>query len=276
MSVKSETNSATDFKILITAQEAYPELEKRCLSAETEIMMCFRVFDPWTRLRSVEAREIGKTWVDLIEHLLRRGIRMHLTISDFDPVALPDAHRDTWAAVRALHAAGELSGRPELLTARALMHPARLGWLPRTLLWPRAWIERNKTAERLNALPLPQRDHYLREAPRLRSSLRAKAKRLAARIWPVPHLYPATHHQKLAVIDRERLYIGGLDLNERRYDDPEHDRAADNTWHDVQISMQGPAAKAALLHLQTFEAVTPGATPPELTGIIRTVSRKRR
>lgn len=276
MSVKSETSSSQGFKILITAQEAYPEFERLCLAARVEITMCFRVFDPWTRLRSPAAREIGVTWVDLIEHLLRQGVRIHIDISDFDPVALPDAHRDTWAAVRALHAAGELSGRPDLLRARAVMHPARLGWLPRLLLWPRAWLEQNQTAERLNTLPPPQRDHYLREAPRLRTRLRAKAARLVARVWPVPHLSPATHHQKLAVIDGKTLYIGGLDLNERRYDGPEHDRAADDTWHDVQIVTQGPEATAALYHLQTFKAVTHGARPPELTGLIRTISRKHR
>lgn len=276
MSVKSGTNNSQGFKILITAQEAYPELERLCLSAQSEIMMSFRVFDPWTRLRSPEAREIGEVWLDLIEHLLRHGIRIRLTISDFDPVALPDAHRDTWSAIRALHAAGELSGRSDLLKARAVMHPARLGWLPRMLLWPRAYLEQNQTAARLNKLPSPHRDTYLRDAPRLRIRLKAKAARLVARNWPIPHLHPATHHQKLAVVDRETVYIGGLDLNERRYDGPEHDRPADDTWHDVQIRMQGPAAKAALHHLQTFESVTHGAAPPEIDGILRTISRKRR
>ncbi|MDU9005797.1 phospholipase D family protein [Sedimentitalea todarodis] len=276
MSVKSDTNSSQDFKILVTAQEAYPEFERLCLAAQSEIMMSFRVFDPWTRLRSPEARAIGETWVDLIEHLLRRGIRIRLTISDFDPVALPDAHRGTWSAIRALHAAGDLSGRPDLLKARAVMHPAQLGWLPRLLLWPRACLEQNRIAARLSDLPLPHQDNYLREAPRLRTRIKAKAARLVARVWPIPQLHPATHHQKLAVFDRETLYIGGLDLNERRYDGPDHDRPADDTWHDVQIRMRGPAAEAALRHLQSFEAVTHGAAPPDLTGILRTISRKRR
>lgn len=264
------------FRILLTAHEAYPEFERLCLSARTEIVMCFRVFDPMTRLRSPAARKIGETWMDLIEHLLRRGVRIDLSISDFDPIAVPDAHRATWSALRALHAAAELSGRPGLLTARAALHPARIGWLPRMLLWPRACQELGRTATRLNGLPPPQCDTYLREAPGLRRSLRTSAARLAARLWPVPHLYPATHHQKLAVIDGEALYIGGLDLNERRYDDPEHARAAEDTWHDVQISLRGPQAASALRHLRTFRDVADGAPPPPLDGIVRTLSRKRR
>lgn len=276
MPTKTETNTSQGFKILITAEEAYPEFERLCLSAKSEILMCFRVFDPWTRVRSREARAIGQTWVDLIEHLLRRGVRVDVSISDFDPVALPDAHRGTWSAIRALHAAGDLSGRSDLLRARAILHPAQLGSLPRLLLWPRAWLEQNRTAMRLNQLPLPRRDTYLRDAPRLRTRLKTKAAGLVARVWPIPPLHPATHHQKLAVVDRETLYIGGLDLNERRYDGPEHDRAAHDTWHDVQICVKGPAAKSALHHLQTFEAVTRGAAPPDLSDILRTVSRKRR
>jgi phospholipase D1/2 len=51
----------------------------------------------------------------------------------------------------------------------------------------------------------------------------------------LPRLHPATHHQKLAVFDRRRLYIGGLDLDERRWDTPEHDRPGAETWQDLQL-----------------------------------------
>ncbi|MEY8828426.1 phospholipase D-like domain-containing protein [Sedimentitalea sp. XS_ASV28] len=275
MSVASDKNKKQDFDILLTAQEAYPEFERACLSARTQITMCFRVFDPTTRLRSAEAREFGETWMDLIAHLLGRGIHIDVTISDFDPVALPDAHRATWSALRALHTAAELSGRPAQLRARAAMHPARIGLIPRLLLWPGAYLELRGTASQLNELPPSERDTYLREAPGLRKHLAIKAGRLTARLWPVPHVYPATHHQKLAVIDQNVLYIGGLDLNERRYDDPGHDRPPEETWHDVQICLRGPQAASALRHLQTFQDIAEGARPPHLTGLIRTVSRKR-
>jgi phosphatidylserine/phosphatidylglycerophosphate/cardiolipin synthase-like enzyme len=273
---KNKTDSDRDFRILVTAHQAYPEFERLCLSARSEIVMGFRIFDPFTRLRSTDALEFGQTWLDLIEHLLKRGVRIELTIADFDPVARPDAHRETWTSIRAIHKAGESSGRPDLLNARAAMHPARLGYLPRLLLWPRALIELQKTARRLNDLAPSERETYLHEAPRLSRMLRDRNGHLATRIWPMPELIPATHHHKLAVIDGEVLYIGGLDLNERRYDSPEHDRDAEETWHDVQLTVRGPVAGEARQHLQCFETVAGGAKTPHLPNLLRTVSRRCR
>lgn len=274
MARECDTDSHRDFTILVTAHQAYPAFERLCLSARSEIVMGFRVFDPWTRLRSTQAREIGHSWLDLIEHLLRRGVRIELTIADFDPVARPDAHRATWASIRAVHAAGILSGRPELLHARAAMHPARLGLVPRLLLWPRALVELSRTAGRLNAMSAPRRETYLREAPRLRAMLRDRNGRLSARAWPIPDLTPATHHHKLAVIDGEAVYIGGLDLNERRYDSPEHDCEPEDTWHDVQLCLRGPVAHEARQHLQSYETIARGAPGPHLPGLLRTISCK--
>ena len=65
----------TDVQVLISADDAYPALERKFLQAQSEIVMGFRVFDPRTKLRSVEAQEIGDTWVDLLVHVLRRGVK---------------------------------------------------------------------------------------------------------------------------------------------------------------------------------------------------------
>ncbi|MFD3191514.1 phospholipase D-like domain-containing protein [Sedimentitalea sp. HM32M-2] len=265
-----------DLQILLTAHEAYPEFERLFLAARREVSMGFRIFDPATRLRSPEARRIGETWLDLIQHGLRRGLRVTLVLTDFDPVAVPHDHRDSWASIRALIAAGELSGHPGHLRVRAAMHPARVGLGPRCLLWPRAWLELRATARDLNRLTPDQRHQFLREAPRLRPYLQERRGRLRARLWPIPQLAPATHHQKLAVFDRNTVYIGGLDLNERRYDTQRHDQEAAQTWHDVQLILRGTVAEQAALHLDTFEATAHGHPPPDLSQLLRTISRRRR
>ena len=46
----------------------------------------------------------------------------------------------------------------------------------------------------------------------------------------LPRLYPATFHQKLAVADGTDAVIGGLDIDERRFDDPAHQREAQETY----------------------------------------------
>ena len=125
---------ARRFDVLLTAQEAYPALEAEFMRAQRDIIAGFRVFDPWTTLRSDEARRIGKTWFDLIAATLDRGVRIEMILSDFDPVVRPSMHAYAWACLRGLIAAGDASDHPELLTARTSMHPARVGILPRLVM----------------------------------------------------------------------------------------------------------------------------------------------
>ena len=89
-------------KILITAEEAFPEFERRVLAAERNITMAFRIFDPRTKLRSPEGRAVGDTWIDLLGDALERGVRIELHISDFDPVAATPLHMLCWHSVRVL------------------------------------------------------------------------------------------------------------------------------------------------------------------------------
>lgn len=265
------------FDILLTASEAYPVLEREFLHATHDIIAGFRIFDPWTTLRSDAARAVGNTWYDLITHTLNRGVRITLYISDFDPVARVQLHRYCWACVRGLYAAAEASDHPHLLRVHAYTHPARVGLLPRLLLWPRTLRELRKSlAQTISQTRLQRRD-LLDEAPRLRALTKWRKDQLLPRLFPPPPLVPASHHQKLAVFDEQRLYVGGLDLNDRRFDTTEHRRDASDTWHDTQVLVDGPIAQEAAHHLRTFQSVACGNRPPAVVHhLLRTLSQRRR
>lgn len=272
------THAQPRTRVLLTAAEAFPTLERAFLAAEREIWACFRIFDPETRLRSDEGRAIGDTWFDLVEHVLRKGIALHLTISDFDPIAKPELHRGTWRAARMLWAAAELAGPGARLDLRPSQHPARTGFLVRLAFLPVIARKLRRRAAWLNAMPGPERGTAMRDLPGLVEFLdQTPDGMLQPRLWPPPRLAPATHHQKIAVFDRRLLYLGGLDLDERRYDTPNHDRAAEETWHDVQILVEGRAADEAQAHLETFHDVTAGRRQPGAARrLLRTLSRRRR
>ncbi len=268
----------TSTEILLTASEAYPAFERAVLEAQTEIWASFRIFDPATRLRTPEARAVGDTWFDLVAHTLRRGVTIHLAIADFDPIAKPSLHRGTWASLRKLWAAAEAAGpKAAPLRAVAALHPAVTGFLPRAVCWPQATFCVSRTARWLNAQDPERRRAALRDMPGLADFLRvARDGTVRPRRWGMPRLHPATHHQKLAVFDRRRLYIGGLDLDERRWDTPEHDRPGEETWQDLQLLVEGPVAAEAQAHLETFLDVTAGRTePPPQRRLLRTLSRPR-
>ncbi|MCF6432687.1 phospholipase D-like domain-containing protein [Leisingera sp. MMG026] len=242
-----------DFEVLITAEQAWPAFERAVLDARSEITASFRLFDFANRLLSPEALYTGETWADLIVDALQRGVRVRLIVSDFDPVMAAPLHA---AAQDTLKQAQEIAARlaPDQaarLSVSAVLHPARAGLLPRLAFSP--FVMRK-----------------LRKLPR-------RLRPNAASRQAVPQLYPVSQHQKVAVIDREVLYIGGLDLNRRRYDTQEHDQPAHETWADVQLMLRGPEAAEAASHLERFQdEIALRKQPPDGKHIRRTLSAPRR
>ncbi len=240
------------FKPLFTAANAYPELERLFLSAKSEIRAGFRIFDLSTRLRSSEAQAIGDTWFDLLVHTLDRSVEIHFSLSDFDPVVGKDLHAQTWSFARQFYGAAECA-KAGRLVFHPVMHPAQAGVIPRLVFWPLMLRKLNSHAADLNSLPLEKRKRSLSNMPgladflALRSDGTATLKSLAP-----PKIHPATHHQKLASFDGETLFVGGLDVNERRFDSPDHAQHADETWQDISCIVTGPVVERAVAHLCGF------------------------
>lgn len=248
-----------DFDVLVTAEEAWPAFERAVLNARSELVAGFRLFDLSTRLRSAEALAIGKDWFDLLADAVARGVSITIIVSDFDPVMATPLHEQAWRTVRQGAALAEVCGaKPGQVRIRASMHPARAGLLPWLGFLP-AVLQRKWNA--LNKI----------------DGVRLSRQAVGLRPGDIPQMYAVTHHQKIAVIDGETLYVGGLDLNERRFDTKDHDRPAHLTWSDVQVILRGPKAQDARRHLLSFEQVTAGKLPaPECPGIRRTLSTPRR
>ena len=272
---KAAAAPITGLQVLVTSQQAFPVFERCFLEAEREIWASFRIFELGTRLRSDAARAVGDTWFDLIAHTLRRGVCLTMVLADFDPVAATDLHERTWRSMRQFMALAEAVGAERLRVTPAL-HPARAGVLPR--LFGHVMLRRQLAAliDKVNALPGPLRERRIAQLPGLGPYRTADGTRLR-RCLHLPQVYPATHHQKLAVFDRKSLYIGGLDLNERRYDTPEHLRPAAQTWQDVQCLVEGGVVEAAQAHLEGFlDATANLAKPaPAAPGFLRTLSSPR-
>lgn len=273
----SSAGQAADLEILLTAEEAFPALERAFLAAKTEIWASYRVFDLSTKLRSDAGRAIGETWFDLICHVLKQGVAVHMILSDFDPILRPKLHRASWASRRAFEAAREVAGKDAKLHVVNATHSARVGLLPRLFLWPRLVREIARQARALNGMNAGDRERQLTESPGLKRWMKTDAGGTLSSVkWPPPPLVPATHHQKMAVFDRDRLCIGGMDLDERRYDDKDHQRRRDETWHDVQCMCRGPVVNAAQRHIETMLPVIAGRRAPEPEGpLLRTLSQKR-
>lgn len=232
------------FKPLITAAEGFPEFERLAAGARRTLWLSFRVFDPTTRLRAETSA--GETWVDLIGRVLDKGVAVRVLLSDFDPVGAPELHETTWRSIAAL---GRLGGRGslEILPVR---HEARVGRGLRLGLWLPAFAALDRLKRTLNGLDPAERAERLAHMPGLWRYLRLDRRgRIVWRAPRMPRLFPGTVHQKVAIADGTRAVIGGLDIDERRFDDPEHRRPSDQTWHDVSVTVDGPVVADIARHV---------------------------
>jgi len=233
---------------LIEASEAFPALEQAVARAKESIYLGFRVFDPETRIRSRDLLDRGiRTWGSLIADCCRRGVRVRLLLTDFEPIVATDMHARSWASLRgfqnAVHAAPE-----ETFEGIAALHEAEFGPAARWVFWPLVWARLFQMANGSNDAAPVDKPHRV---PGLRPLLDARKGMTLPRFGRPPRMWPVTYHQKIAVIDGSWALVGGLDMNERRFDDPDHRRAASETWHDVSLAVTGPVVDQVTDHFLT-------------------------
>ena len=220
---------------LIEAAEMFPALERLALGARRDLWLAFRIFDPTTALHSLEAKKLGLAdWRALIAHVAARGVTVRIMLADFEPVMADHLHAGSWRSLRALRALEAEQGRVQVIVVQ---HVGEIGWLWRQMLrWPLA----RKTRRLVEGL-IAEDEAALADRPGLwRNVSWANDRPTGWRASAPPRLWPATYHHKFAVADGATAIIGGIDVNERRYDDRRHAQRADQTWHDVSCRVTGP------------------------------------
>ncbi|WP_299851512.1 phospholipase D family protein [uncultured Roseovarius sp.] len=231
------TRPLDDVTPLITAGEGYPALERLALNAEYYLWLAFRIFDPETQLYSA-ASGTG-TWRDLLERKIAQGVAVRLLISDFDPIGAPKLHETTWRSVEHLRGLAN-RGDFQVLPVR---HEAQVGKGLRFGLWLMAARAIESQRKELNDARPEESSTIFQTRPGLWRHLKQdKNGTFKWRSLLLPRLFPATLHHKVAVADGTAAIIGGLDVDTRRYDDLNHDRPAEETWHDATVRVDGPIA----------------------------------
>lgn len=221
-----------DLVPLITAEQAFPQMESLVLGAEKTLDLALHIFSPRTKTRSADAHRAQLTdWGSLLADRLSWGVRVRLLLNDFDPIGAPDMHATVWERLRHLDGAlaaltAEQRAGFQLLCA----HPGgQSGALLRTLVWPIARSKAKSITQAFQARGRQLPPGFYRDGDQVELPL-----------WPPRRNYTQTLHQKFIIADRKKAILGGLDIDERRYDDPDHQRSAPQTWHDVSVAMEGP------------------------------------
>lgn len=230
----------------------FPEFEELVLGAKTSVWLAFRVFDPATRAHSERARELGlKDWSEILGHVIRRGVEVRILLSDFEPILADELHAGSWHSFRSLRKMVEDFNAVEtkLLQLVVAQHEGELGWVWRQAL--RLPLSR-KVKKLVGTLLKSEREHGgMADRPGLWRYVKWEGNRARAfHGAPPPRMWPATHHQKFAVIDAAVTIIGGIDVDERRWDDKRHRQRADQTWHDISVRVEGPASGDVAAHFR--------------------------
>ncbi len=229
----------------------YPTLEQLVLEAERSVWLSFRVFDPDTALRSDQARELGLSdWSALIAHVVKKGVEVRILLADFEPVLADYLHAGSWHSYRRIRAILETLNEDERdrLELIVIQHEGEIGWGWRQLLRPLLRRRLRKLVGKLLRRGESDDGGFHTRPGLWRHLAWEKDEPTAWKAAPPPRLWPATYHQKFVVIDGTRAIIGGLDLDERRWDDRRHRQRANETWHDISALLEGPAAGDAARH----------------------------
>ena len=236
---------------LIEAADMYPALEDLVLAATESVWLSFRIFDPDTKTRSDRAKEAGLAdWAGLIEDAVRRGVEVRILLADFEPVLADYLHAGSWHSYQRIRKIIEALGKEDRhrLQLIVIQHEGEIGWGWRQFLRLLLRKRVRKVVEKLLRKEKHD-DGGFDTRPGLWRYLDWHDDE--PRGWkpaPPPRLWPATYHQKFAVIDRRCTVIGGLDLDERRWDDRRHRQRANQTWHDISALIEGPVVADAARH----------------------------
>lgn len=237
---------------LIEAADMYPALERLVLGAECSVQLAFRIFDPNTRARSDEAKALGLAdWTAILRHVVVRGVNVRLLLADFEPVMAHDLHAGSWSTFRTLRdmADGLPPERREDFEMIVIQHEGELGWGLRQMLRLPLRVRITQLLRELHKRG-GDIEQLLHVRPGLWPRHRVKDGRAVHRAGPPPRLWPATYHQKFAVVDGRTAILGGLDVNERRWDDHRHRQRSDQTWHDISCRLEGPAVADCAEHFR--------------------------
>lgn len=237
---------------LIEAADMYPALERLVLGAKSHAHLAFRILDPTTKARSAEAQALGLAdWTAIIRHVVMKGVVVRLLLADFEPVMAHDLHAGSW---KTFHKLRDMSATlPEAqrdgFEMIVIQHEGELGWgwrqllrLPMRFRITKVLDELHRRGSDIQAL--------LHARPGLWRRHQIVDGRARHKPGPAPRIWPSTYHQKFAVIDDEVAILGGLDVNERRWDTADHNQPAPQTWHDISCRLEGPAVADCAEHFR--------------------------
>lgn len=226
---------------IIDGDAIFKALENAIDGATSSVLLAYWSLDIGTRM----VTDSDRTWAQMLVDAAARGVKVRVLMTDFDPAGQTESHTGVWARlVRLLDLAGSQSIAADALQVVVSRQEAEV------------------PAEKMkDAVP----DMYDKVATSLNKQIadaktRATAFRLSPGLWDkltldksgkfgplVAHkaypAWPGSHHQKLAIIDGQFAFTGGVNIVSTYVDSSKHERPVDKAgvgpWHDAYVKVEG-------------------------------------
>lgn len=231
---------------LVDGVTAFRSMEEAIDSAKKSVYLAFWIFNPNTPIQSRKVKKNGKRhWADLLRSAANRGVDVRVLLTDFDPLFQDNLHRYNWNAYRRLvHEANRLDvDKRDNLQTICSLHPATASIGIESRLEHQLKKHVTFLNQRLKDSGERATLRFFSNWPGLWRLVKYYKQKKTFLLRENVELvaYPASHHQKLCIVDEITSFCGGLDINIGRIATPSHNSER-NFWHDVDVKMQGAAS----------------------------------
>ena len=230
---RGDIEDAVSVTPIIDGNEIFIELERAIGNAESSVLIAFWAFDPG--MKAVTDPSI--TWMDLLLEAVENNTMVRVLFNDFDPGLQTETHATVWLRYWTMWTAAINAGvSADKFQVVCSHHEAETSPSIIKLVRPKLY---KTIAAGLNKLPAARRKAMFGVAPGLWSKLNYKHSKLeeifAGHSYPV---FPASHHQKLVIVDGKVAYTGGVNVTSQ-YDDTRKHGKPKFPWHDVFVKVEG-------------------------------------
>lgn len=226
---------------MIDGAAIFTQLEMLIAAATSSVLLAYWAIDMSTPLLT----DPKKRWGKLLVEAAQRGVKVRVLMNDFDPGLQPMQHVSAWLALGPLLAAADKAGLPkDRLQAMVVRHPAQV---PAPVMHLGVANLYDSVAAQLNTdiTDATKRQNTYLYAPGLwdKIELDGKGKAVPVKAGQAYPGSPASHHQKIAIIDGQFALTGGVNLTSTYIDTSKHPKPVDKEgigpWHDAYVQVEG-------------------------------------
>ncbi len=229
---------------LIDGVTIFTELEKSITGAKSSVLLAYWAINFSTKM----VTDPSRSWGDMLIAAAGSGVKVRVLINDFDPGFQRLPHTNAWVQLgqllyMALVKAKLSSDALQVVVSR---HASEVSAVAMTLSGVGIDFYDNLAAG-MNTIADPKaRLNDYRYSPGLWDKITAdmnSGKLSPATAHKVYPAWPASHHQKLAIIDGRLALTGGANIVDSYIDSDKHDKKVDKDrmgpWHDAYVKIEG-------------------------------------